>query len=265
MRYAAQLEGRPAAELLAYLPPLPPDAVEMPAGCDRERNAMDQVVSAVYLWPYLMRCFAEPGQDFLLRLPGALAELPPSLVHPGLAVFDAEAHVDLALDFKERGNALFVAGDTRGALVRYTVGIDSLRALTALHLQHNSGAIAQAVNSLGVDPRSSEDPATAVAWMRHQLLPAVNILMLPYEGQDRAALMREMTTPLFDQNRPLPINSRLPGCRDMPSLIACFWKQLTAKFMEPYGGVEGLLANPQAWTHHHPNMHDANKSCASFF
>jgi hypothetical protein len=247
MRHVAQLEGRPAAELLAQLPPLPLSAVKMPFGGGG--GAMHHVVLVMYEWPLLMRAYASPGQNFLLQLPGGLGKQAPWLVHAGIAACDAELRVDDALKAKERGNTAFIAGDTAGALREYTTGIDHLRALTALHLQNNSEVIKHGWKSL-----SSSDPTTPVAKMRGMLAPLVDIEMFPYQSQQSAAWIRELTTVLFRDHPPLPPTGRLPDCKDLPSLIECFWGQLIAAFLEPYGGTEGILVNQDAWTHAVPNI-----------
>jgi hypothetical protein len=262
MRYAAQLEGRPAAELLAHLPPLPPGALDLPLCGGEEVNAVEQLMYVIYYWPYLMRRHAPAGQDFLLQLPGGLGELPPLLLHAGFALFDAEANVAEAMVRKERGNAAFVVGDTAGALREYNTGINHLRALTALHLQYNSKDMAQAVDDR-CDP--SDDPDRDLILMRYLLATAAVMDMLPYQGQTCVEVLVDAATPLYPHDQVLPPVDRLPGCNDMPSLIGRFWTQLKAKFMEPYGGVEGLLANPQAWTHHYPGMHPVNINWGNFF
>jgi hypothetical protein len=246
MRYAAQLEGRPAAELLAQLPPLPPGAAEMPFG-GLESGAMDLLLSLVFEWPLMMRRLAPPGQDFLLQLPGGLGELPPSLVHSGSAACDAEWHVAVAMQAKERGNTSFVGGITVGALREYNTGINHLCALTARHLAR--------INQTWVLPVQEgqsfvQDPTAAVEMVRHALGPLIHIELFPYQGQHYVRAIREDAAVLLYGSPPLPAAIRLPGCSDLPSLIGSFWNQLTAKFMEPYGGVEGLLVDPEGWKHH---------------
>jgi hypothetical protein len=130
MRHAAQLEGRPAAELLAQLPPLPPRVTEVTF-----LAAMRQVVGLMFNWPGLMRERAPAGQDFLLQLLGGLGELPPSLLHLWVVTGDVEWHVTAAMQAKERGNTAYAAGDTHAALIAYRTGIDSLRPFTPAYLE----------------------------------------------------------------------------------------------------------------------------------
>ncbi len=249
MRYAAQLEGRPTAELLAQLPPLPPGAGELDyAG--HARSALHHVVYLMFVWPCMLRARAPPGQDFLLQLPGGLGELPPSMVHIDAVACDAEAHVAAALEAKERGNTAFAAGDVRGALSAYHTGIDCLRPITARYLQRNDRAFRMDVRSRKLTA-SPSDRAYAVVSTRVLLLPLICAQLFPYQGlhcamtvMERAALMFAASCP------PLPAASRLPAgmsLGDMTPLVGSFWNQLTAKFMEPVGGVEGLLVNSGAW------------------
>jgi hypothetical protein len=246
MRHAAQLEGRPAAELLAQLPPLPPGAVELPFGAT-ETSALHTVMCMILSWPRLMRERAPAGQDFLLQLPGGLGELPRALVHASVTVIDTEAQVAAATEAKERGNTAFAAGDIRTALSEYRTGIDSLRVFTATYLSFKAEDL-----KLDVDAQPPEDPARDIASTRHALQPLVCMQMYPYMGQMPVTTIRESAAILLKGCPPLPVTSRLPGCKDLPALIGTFWSQLVDKFMEPYGGVEGLLANSRAWKHHSP-------------
>jgi hypothetical protein len=251
MRYAAKLNGRPAAELLAHLPPLPPGAVEMPFS-DPD-GAMSHVLATLYAWPLLMRERAPAGQDFLLQLPGGLGPLPPSLVYSVMAACDAEVLVPEAMEAKESGDIAFMAGDTPGALSQYNGAIDHLRPLTALHLGLNRYDVSlAAVNQARI---TTSDPSAAVVVKLRSLL---NVLMRleidPYQAVDHIALVTEQAT-IFPHHLNLPSAARLPGCIDMASLMNRFWRQVTAKFMEPYGGVEGLLVNDQAWKHQTPDLH----------
>jgi hypothetical protein len=255
MRYAAQLDGTPAAELLAQLPPLPPGAVELPFG-GHGTGAMDQVVSLMFQWPYAMRKRAPPGQDFLLQLPGGLGELRSLMVHTWVVACDAEAHVAAAMVAKERGNTAFAAGDIHCALSAYRTGIDSLRTLTAMHLQHNAQAMLQQSQRSVLPASSPEYPAATLSIMRHLLAPLIYTELFPYDGgQYYPGVIRETATLLFREHPPLPPMDRLPGCKDLPSLIGTFWSQLIPKFMEPFGGMDGLLVHEGAWKHHTPNVH----------
>jgi hypothetical protein len=253
MRYAAQLEGRPAAELLAQLPPLPLGSGEMPIGGDS--GATYHVALMLYQWPGFMRRCAPPGQDFLLQLPGGLGELPPLLVHAGLAACDAELRVDDALKAKERGNTAFMAGDTAGALREYNTGIDHLRALTALHLIRNSEAINRGPGAARTPYSAPSDPTLAVAYLRQALAPLIQIELFQYQSHQNATSAKEVATILLQDLAPLPPALRLPDCNDLPSLAGCFWRQLVTSFMEPYGGVNGLLVNQGAWPHPMASMH----------
>jgi hypothetical protein len=246
MRYAAQLESRPAAELLAQLPPLPPGAVELPFGDDMS-GALHEVMKRLFTWPLLMHARAPPGQDFLLQLPGGLGELHPSRVYDVMAALDAEMHVTMAMDAKECGNAAFAAGDTAHALREYNAGIDCLRVLTAEHLR----CIVKAAGDAKMDP-DAIDPATAVAIAQYMLAPVVYVGMQPYKGPKYAAVCWNIASCFCKACPPLLPSQGLPGCRDLPALVRAFWSQLTAKFMEPVGGAEGLLANDGAWTHPEP-------------
>jgi hypothetical protein len=245
MRYAAQLYGTPAAELLAHLPPLPPGAVELPIFL-----AMTQLMMVKLNWPRLMRERAPVGQDFLLQLPGGLGELPPSLVFNRIVIGDAEAHVALALEAKERGNTAFAAGNVRAALNAYHSGIDSLRPLAARYLQRMETSISLDAQRCGAP--SMHDPAKTMTAMRCLLLLFTYIELFPYLGRKLTVILMEETATMYKSCPPLPPATRLPGCKDMHFLIGSFWTQLVAKFMEPYGGAEGLLAHHDDWKHHLP-------------
>ncbi len=258
MRYAAQLEGRPAAELLAELPPLPFGVVELPLG-GLTNGALKEVGTWMFMWPLLMQTRTPRGQDFLLQLPGGLGELSSPLVHRQVAACDAEMQVVAALMAKARGNTAFIARrDTAGALREYLAAIDHLRALAATHLIRNCEAASPELLAAGcqaLDPNVPQDPATAVAIVRRVLAPLVRDVLFPYQGQGRCALYRETATIFLKDYPPLPPIRRLPGCPDLPSLAGCFWSQLIAKFMEPVGGAEGLLASEFVWSHHAATMH----------
>jgi hypothetical protein len=247
MRHAAQLDGRPAAELLAHLPPLPPGDVETSI-----LDALQCVACTIYAWPGVARELAPAGQDFLLQLPGRLGELPPSLASSINATFNAESNVAAALEAKERGNTAFAAGDMRAALDTYHNGIDCLRTLTATYLGKQITAVRQEVNAR---PLQLDGFALHLASMRLVLLPLLCLEMLPYKAPGYyAAQVSQKATTLLQRDGPLSPAACLPGVMDMASLVGTFWAQLTAKFTEPVGGVEGLLAHEDTWKHRKPMM-----------
>jgi hypothetical protein len=218
-------------------------------------GAMKHLMAMLYAWPLLMRLRAPAGQDFLLQLPGGLGPLPPALVFVVTAACDAEAHVAAAMGDKQRGNTAYMAGDVDAALRHYNAGIDSLRLLTGMHLERNRQAISQAALALVMVELIPLDPSAMVGAVRSALNALMHLEIAPYQPEGRIALIRVQAAKTFKDHLTLPPATHLPGLNDTASLVGTFWSQLTAKFMEPYGGMGGILANPDAWKHPVAGMH----------
>jgi hypothetical protein len=217
-------------------------------------GAMAHVMATLYTWPLLMRERAPVGQDFLLQLPTGLGELPPTLTDLWLTASDAEAHVAMAIEAKERGNVAFVAGDTSGALREYMSGIHHLRPLVGLHMQRNGPAIIHAAMARSATEIAAHDTAAAVSQSQAWLWPLIRIQMFPYVGQRLAADISVLATIVLCQTTPLPPAARLPGCNDMASLVGRFWRQLTSRFMQQGGADGGPVVSSDAWAHDKPTF-----------
>jgi hypothetical protein len=202
-------------------------------------------------WALHMRLRAPPGQDFLWRLPGGLPHISPLLPCHRMATMDAEAHVQWSMLAKQRGNDAFVAGDIATALRHYFTAIDHQRPLAFWHLQRATASVSQEAAVANMSPAVHRSPGMCMARMRYLFLPTTVVTLYPYQGLTYASAVRDVAK-IYPRPPTLSTRARLPGCQDLQSLVGRFWSELTAKFMEPYGGPEGALVNGDAWPHRIP-------------
>jgi hypothetical protein len=242
MRYAAQLEGSPAAELLAQLPPLPPNTASEPP----LYTAMEHVLRLLSEWPLLMCQRAARGQQFMWRLPGELSRVPLIMVCPRMARLDARCHGTHAMVYKQRGNAAFVAGDTATALQEYEKGINRQRTLAFLYLLRNEDSIEQAAMAAAAAGDDVDDPHACMLQMRYMMASRVYGMLYPYLGLQYATTIKQGIQLLPGSLR-LPENIRDRGrCDDLPTLALKYWDHIISLCMEPFGGMQGPLVKVDA-------------------
>ncbi len=253
MRYAAQLQGCPAADLQSQLPPLKlPSGFHLPPFC----HAMLRMLILLTEWAALMRQRAPAGQDFLAQLPGGLGPIPPVIACPSTCLADAAGRAASAFAAKERGNAAFASGDTAAALREYNSGIDHLRGLTFWHVQrHFDGRYEDAIMLCGADTRLGAAPAAVVATLQNSMALFASIVLHPYQ---RATWVEAVDAVAAGLQEVAANGMRYPprlgapaaggdGTSALKSQTGRFLSQMVESYLEPYGGQTGPLMDVESW------------------